>query len=628
MILDTKVSIFESTSKTDSKNTISIRDVLERFKTGFYKEDVLKVRAGNSLIKKQLNTIAFHGIFDQFRKKDCFIEASGLIILDIDDVDVEDIEESKRDIIESDNSVLCAMTSPSGNGIKVLYYVEPDLINADNYRQIGKQLIENFEVYGDVDYLSVTDCLISTYDPNILINEKAEPAFIFIKDTIKIKGELEELDTTKTLWDNVEDFFDTVLADEIAEKTNSNFHYIQVAILDLAKFGFYYPKEDLSFVIDYAETEFGHSPRNKNRFLEVAELAKNYPQLKHPYKTIVDEGEDDEEIDFSKFKDKPKSKVKNEGAKDASKEIEGDGFVDYTTFFNKVLEVAKEGDRVGFEISFKNFADIFRFRGSGVLTFTGIPSHGKTEFVDACILDLARMYKQCTIICGFEQSPEEHIIKLMRKMVGTNVTCPSWLNEENMPLFHKAYDFTTNFIKHIDTTKLGGNINTLLSTVATKIELMRKSGKDVKYVVLDPFNMLSIKGKYSGHEKIEEILRRITLFSHQMDVLVILIAHPFKMKKNDETGKYEVPDFYSVKGSSAFFEMSYHGLVIYRTGYEPEDPVFVRVLKVKQNNLGAQGEDAYFRYDRNSGRYIPTDKEGNDLEGDHYDKDWLKKTNY
>jgi twinkle protein len=134
--------------------------------------------------------------------------------------------------------------------------------------------------------------------------------------------------------------------------------------------------------------------------------------------------------------------------------------------------------------------------------------------------------------------------------------------------------------------------------------------------------MLSVTGKYSGHEKIEEILRRITHFSHQMGVMILLVAHPFKMKKDEKTGDYEIPDFYSVKGSSAFFEMSYHGFTVYRSG----ETVLVRILKVKQNNMGAAHSDVQFQYDRPSGRYIPIDEEGNVIPGGNsLSQDWLEK---
>ena len=232
------------------------------------------------------------------------------------------------------------------------------------------------------------------------------------------------------------------------------------------------------------------------------------------------------------------------------------------------------------------------------------------------------MHGHESIICGFEQTPEEHIIKLSRKLIGTDVTCKTWFNEKNMPELTQAYNYITSKIKHIDANKVGGNVLEILDIAAQQVAESRANGGDPKYLVIDPFNMLSMKGKFNGHEKIEEILRRLTTFSHQMNMMVILVAHPFKMRKDEKTGEYEVPDFYSVKGSSAFFEMSYHGLVVYRSPGQ----VMVRVLKVKQNNLGRAGGEVYFDYEKAPGRYIPKDEEGNELGGDHRDKDWLKKS--
>lgn len=620
MILETLVSDFSSTRNTEViKDSVTVGVWLERIQNGTFKRDVDQVRGGNDNAKKNLPTVAFHGVFEAFRKKADFIEASGLIILDIDDVEISEIEETKKEIMEDSNNVLACMKSPTGNGIKVLYYIQPELVNADNYRQIGKQLVSDFDIYGDVDYLSVTDCLIMTYDPAILINREVEPAFIYITDVIPKDSKLEKLDESREFWDDAEDFFDTVLATDIEQKTNNNFHYIQVAILDLAKFGFRHPKEDLSFVVDYAEASFKSSPENKKRFDEVTRLAESYPQQHWPYKMISSDEPDDEYVDYSDYVDS--DSVKDE--KSESTEEESNGLIDYSTLLERVVEVVKEGDRVGFEISLKNFAEIFRIKGTGILTVTGIPGHGKTEWVDQMILDLARLFGHESIIVGFEQTPEEHLIKIIRKLIGTNVTCPSWFNKSNEPEFKQAFNFVTKKIKHIDTNKTGGNINEILEIAAKRIKESRDEGGDPKYIVLDPFNMLSIKGRFSGHEKIEEILRRLTHFSHQMGVLVILVAHPFKMRTDEKTGEYAVPDFYSVKGSSAFFEMSYHGLTVYRKGYDTN--VLIKVLKVKQNNLGQSGAEVYFNYEKGSGRYIPIDEEGNETQNVARDRDWLEK---
>ncbi|UXQ88812.1 twinkle-like protein [Tenacibaculum phage Larrie] len=665
MILERAVSFFKRTTDTIVNKTISIEEMLISIKDGTYKREIERLRAGNKDVKRMLPMVAAHGLFETERKKAQFYESSGIIILDIDDVE-DDLEEVKEDIIASNSHVLAAMISPSGDGIKVLYLVNKDYVSSNNYRAIGKKIVSEFDIYGKVDFLSVTDCLIMTYDPKIQIDETAEPALIYCEDTFEVKSEpLEPLDESRELWEDAEDFFDTVLAEDIASKTSSNFHFIQVSVLDMAKFGFFHPQEDLSFIVDYAESYFKRSSENGRRLDEIAYIANNtVKQSKHPYKTFSggDYEEEDEPIDYSQYQEgfgaaedlvsdegfgKPEdsekddlkddnedegintpkkkekaSKRKKKGEEEEIPDEDNYGLVDYSKHKERVIQKIREGDRVGFEISLSNIADIFRFNGTGILTVTGIPSHGKTELVDVATLDLARLYGQDTFIVGFEQTSEEHIIKLVRKMIGTNITCESWFNESNYEAFDKAYDFVTNHIKHIDVNSIGGNINLILGILAKRIFQARREGRDPKYVVIDPFNMLSIKGRYSGHEKIEEILRRITHFSHQMGVMVILVAHPFKMKVDEKTGAYAVPDFYSVKGSSAFYEMSYHGMVVYR---KQDNTVLVRILKVKQNNLGEKDAEAYFTYDRPSGRYIPIDEQMNELSGDHREPNWQDK---
>ena len=623
-ILNTKVSWFKSTKQTDVQPSFPISDFIDLIKGNKYKEKIDKVRAGDKSVKTQLPTVAFHGMFEYSRKASNFIEASGLIILDIDDVDVDKLEDMKQDIMDSSDSVFAVMVSPSGNGIKVLYYVEPDTITKDNYKAIGKEVISNFADYGKVDFLSITDCLIMTHDSNILINEDAEPDNIYIKEVEVKNVELEPRDSSKNLWDDAESFFEVVLDQQIIQRVTSNFHYIQVSILELAKFGFKHPATDLEFVIHYSESHFKVSKDNKQRFIEATELAKTYQQTRWAYDTRVVEQES-VEIDYSAFQDDEVGMTLYDNEEIGSDEeiLEEDetGVVDYSKLYKSVVETILEGDRVGREISLSNFANVMRFRGTGIMTITGIPGHGKTEFVDQILVDLARMYNESSLIVGFEQTPEEHIIKLSRKMIGSNITCGTWWHEKNEIEFKENYNFITKKIQHIDVQKTGGKIESILMKSAEWIQQQRRLGEDPKYVVIDPFNMLSTSGKVSGYEKAEEILRQLTHFSHQMGVLVILVAHPFKMKKDEKTGEYEIPDFYSVKGSSAFFEMSYHGLTIYRTN----GMVLVRVLKVKQNNMGDAGSDVWFKYDKHSGRYIPVDEEGLEMVGDHRDKNWLSK---
>ncbi len=123
MILDQKVSYFRKTRDTEVGGEWTICEALEAIQQEKYGDIISKIRKNAGLIgdelKKDLPTVAVHGLFEFNRKKSDFIQASGIIIMDIDDIDKEDnLEEIKRDIMESSDHVLAVMISPSGNGIK------------------------------------------------------------------------------------------------------------------------------------------------------------------------------------------------------------------------------------------------------------------------------------------------------------------------------------------------------------------------------------------------------------------------------------------------------------------------------------------------------------------------------
>lgn len=608
-MLDKKVSYFKNIVTEEKLGTITIGEFLESFKQPH--ELVTRLRDGDEPAKRLLPVYAAHGIFKSVRAKSDFSESSGVVIIDIDDVE-DDVEEVKADIFETFKSAMAVMVSPSGTGVKVLVKCDEYAITADSYREIGKIISKDYELYGSPDSLSVTDCLIHTYDENILIRRDAETRHVVIIPVEVEDVELEPLDEAKELWESAEEFYETVLYENIVEKSYNNFHFIQMSILDLARYGFYHPDHDLSFVIECSEINHKRSNDNRKRFEEAASVAKaRVKQQKWPYNTTVSEDEIDEpKLNIDKLDEK---------IGDSSSSL-----IDYSNFFDSVKNVIQEGDRVGNEISLKNFAEVCRFKGTGVFTVTGIPGHGKTEFTDEIILDLARLHGEESLVAGYEQSPQEHVIKLCRKAIGADITAPSfWKSPDNISYVERCVKWITNRIRHIDTSKVGGNINDIINAATDWVLERREAGGNPRYLVVDPFNMLSIKGKLNSNEKAEEILRRLTMFSHKSGVQVILIAHPFKMKKDEKTGVYDIPDFYSVKGSSAFFEMSYHGVTVYRKGGVGGREVLVRILKVKQNNLGTPGADVHFSYVRSSGRYIPLDDEGNEIGGDHYTPDWL-----
>ena len=82
----------------------------------------------------------------------------------------------------------------------------------------------------------------------------------------------------------------------------------------------------------------------------------------------------------------------------------------------------------------------------------------------------------------------------------------------------------------------------------------------------------------------------------------MIVAHPTKMYK-DSKGNIEEPTMYNIKGGGEWYDASYHGLLVHRN-YE-DKTVKVKVLKCKFQNLGENGAECHFKWEPNSGCFIP-----------------------
>ena len=127
--------------------------------------------------------------------------------------------------------------------------------------------------------------------------------------------------------------------------------------------------------------------------------------------------------------------------------------------------------------------------------------------------------------------------------------------------------------------------------------------KGIKYFVIDPFNKVRLLNPKSNqtNDYTIEYLSKIDSFCKKHDVFCILVAHPVKPSK-DESKSYK-PTFYDIKGGGEFFDMSYHGLSIWRN-FE-KNYTEVTIMKVKFSHLGTNNAKVYFAYNVNNGRMTP-----------------------
>jgi twinkle protein len=261
---------------------------------------------------------------------------------------------------------------------------------------------------------------------------------------------------------------------------------------------------------------------------------------------------------------------------------------------HEVTDFVQNGFRKGYQIGIKNFDEIFSTYTGQFITVTGIPSSGKSDFVDQMVVGYNSNYGWKTAFASPENAPTYlHAHKLMRK-VWQDMPRKSDIGSAKWK--QVAEHVNDNFF-FIDMERY-----TLETVLRKGAELVKRKG--IKCLVIDPFNKIrDVDCKSEDVNRYTmEYLTKIEIFAKKFDVLVFIVAHPTKMYKTGD-GKIEEPTMYNIKGGGEWYDASYHGLLVHRD-YEAKT-VKAKVLKVKFQNLGENGAEAHFKWEPKSGCFIP-----------------------
>ena len=263
---------------------------------------------------------------------------------------------------------------------------------------------------------------------------------------------------------------------------------------------------------------------------------------------------------------------------------------------DEVTDFVRNGFKKGYQVGLSNFDEIFSTYTGQFITVTGIPSSGKSDFVDQMVVGYNNNYGWKTAFASPENAPTYlHAHKIMRK---------TW---QGMPSSKDIHGDKWNQVaNHVNDNYFFIDMEryTLESVLRKGAELVKRKG--IKCLVIDPFNKVrDVDCKTEDVNRYTmEYLTKIETFAKKYDVLVFVVAHPTKMYK-DKDGRMEEPTMYNIKGGGEWYDASYHGILVHRD-YENKT-VKAKILKVKFQNLGENGAEAHFKWEPRSGCFIPNE---------------------
>jgi len=265
-------------------------------------------------------------------------------------------------------------------------------------------------------------------------------------------------------------------------------------------------------------------------------------------------------------------------------------------YFAKVDDLYANGEGRGNSTGYECVDELFTIKPGMLHVVTGIPSMGKSEFVDQLIFNLARQYDWKSVVCSFENPPAMHIAKLAEKVIGKPFhkgPTPRMSAEEMEAGLAWINDHFV-FMEQSDGTS--ATIDQILDRATAAV---RRIG--VRILVIDPYNYidLPIGGRTSETNLISDMLTKVRNWASAHDCAVFFIAHPAKLYRQND-GSYPAPKGYDISASASWFSKTDLGITVHRN-YDT-DMVEIHAWKVRWKTLGKQGMTE-LKYDIVTGTY-------------------------
>ncbi|GIL47097.1 hypothetical protein Vafri_4009 [Volvox africanus] len=256
----------------------------------------------------------------------------------------------------------------------------------------------------------------------------------------------------------------------------------------------------------------------------------------------------------------------------------------------------------------------------GELTIvTGVPNSGKSEWLDALMVNLAENHGWAFALCSMEKQPLPHLKALIEKRVrkpfrpitrmtpsGPQMVAAMGL-EEVVAGFNWLADHF-HLIRYEEEDDTGApTIDWVLQKARTAVLRF-----GIRGLLIDPYNELDSRRPRDTSETdfIREMLTKVRRFARDTECHVWFVAHPRQQKVL--TG--QAPGLYDISGSAHWFNKTDNGIVVHRRFEERTHPetgkryrmalpeVDIKLQKVRNKDIGTQGE-AYLLYDKATGRY-------------------------
>lgn len=281
------------------------------------------------------------------------------------------------------------------------------------------------------------------------------------------------------------------------------------------------------------------------------------------------------------------------------------GLFEVRDFEKDIDELYENGMEGGVNTGWWSVSQYYTVRPGEWTLVVGIPSHGKSSFVDALTLNLALSHDWRFAFFSPENQPlQRHAAKIAALYIGKPFGSQGHFGAQ-MSAEEKDEAKTWMQSRFFFVLPPEDELTVEHILAKAKVAVARYG---IRGLVIDPWNEIdhSRAAGQTETEYISSALTKIRRFARIHQVHVWVVAHPTKLQKDDK-GNYPVPTPYDTAGSAHFRNKADCCLAVWRDVMDEKKKVQIHIQKVRFREVGKPGI-AELEFDHLTGRY--SDPEG------------------